>query len=228
MRAVYIFLLLLIGGGFVFAAIMALFTSSRESRPRRLLRALCVCLTVYGALAFFGQLLSAIAGPWFPGDSWESPMGYVGGVVTDSAGRYIAPHSPTGRIQVYDRDRRFVRGWSADGGAKPLKLRVIEDDKIEVFTVRESQRLIFAPDGTLLERGTYGAEVLWDDLPSGPSQAMVFDTPWILWPFSHPFIAWPLMFAGLVGFGVVSKKKARRKGAERSPGADPTEGAAQQ
>jgi MFS family permease len=214
----------LIGGGFVFAAIMALFTPPRERSARRLLRALCVCLTVYGALAFFGQMLSAIAGPWLPGDSWEWPMGYVGGVVTDSAGRYIAPHCPSGRIQVYDRDRKFVRGWFVDAGGGIFKLRVIEDDKIEVFTARRQRRFLFAPDGTLLERGTYGTEVLWDDLPSGPSSAMVFDTPWVLWPFSHPFIAWALMFIGLVALIALDRKnKARSTAAKQSPGADATD-----
>ncbi len=75
------------------------------------------CLVV-GATGFFGSALSATGGlDWLP-ESFEWPVGKVQGALTGADGRVVVPHRPSGRIQIYDRNLVFQRGWfiNAHGG----------------------------------------------------------------------------------------------------------------
>jgi hypothetical protein len=210
MNALFIILVLIIGGTFIAGAAAALLAGLRERGLRRVLWLLCASLILYGGVAFFGQALSATGGLSFLGPSFEWPMGYVRGVVRDSAGRYIAIHGPAGRIQVYDNQGRFVRGWFVRTCGGSAKLRVIDNDYVEVFTAVRQRRFLFSPDGTLLQEGTY-APKSYDDLPFGPAIAMTFDTPWALSPFTHPLIAWGMVFLGMLGLLALDRTKRKSR-----------------
>jgi hypothetical protein len=205
-------ILLCLGGLIVGAAVLSLFQRSRESSWRLLLQRVSALLVVYGGLAFFGQALAATGVLFFLGPSFEWPVGYAWGVVSDSAGRSIVPLTPSGRIQVYYPEDHFVCGWFVPAGGGNFKLHVTDEDQIEVFTGRGSRRFLFATDGTLLAQDTYPPGS-YADLPSSPTTARVFTTSILLWPFSHPFIAWAVAVLGAIGFGLSDRKRHRKKSA---------------
>jgi hypothetical protein len=65
---------------------------------------------VLGAAGFFGTALSSLGMVKLP-PSFEWPPGYVNGVVTSPSGLCIVPLDPSGRVQVYGSDWRYLRGW---------------------------------------------------------------------------------------------------------------------
>jgi hypothetical protein len=104
------------------------------------------------------------------------------------------------RIQVYDREGKFLRGWSVPASGGAFKLHVTKDDNLEVFTARGDRRLVFAADGTLLVEGQYRGED-YDRLPTGPDCQFNHTAAWYLLPLAHPFLA---MLPGVAGFvGIV-------------------------
>lgn len=197
---------LLFVGTFVALAIDTLIDKSRKlSRPRRVLRFCTACAVSYGGLAFLSSALAAVGGlPFWASREW--PAGYAGGVVRDSAGRYIVPQSYSGRIQVYDHQRRFVRGWFVPSGGGALTVRVISGDRIEASTARKQGRFLYSGDGTLVESGTY-APRSYPDMEPTHSEWVRFPTPLFLWPFSNPFIAWGLGLLGMIGLGFAEGKR---------------------
>jgi hypothetical protein len=203
-------LILFIGGTFVGAATVSLFVRLRESPRRHVWRVLCTLVLIYGGLGFFGQALAAAGGLSFLNPSVEWPVGFASGVVRDSGGRYIVPHW-SGRVQVYDTEGRFQRGWFIDAAGGSFKVRVADADRIEVFTARGRKRFLFAPDGTLLQQDSYSPET-YAEVSTGPTVAMFFDTPWLLWPFAHPLIGWGVTLLGILG---LASLHVRRRGASR-------------
>jgi len=211
----HIFLALIILAALVRAGVSALRAGSGERRSRRILRVIAVLFMVYGGLGFLAQWLSAAGGLSFLPSWFEWPLGSVSGVVRDKSGRYIAPHTHTGRIQVYDRDKKFVRGWTIDAGGGTFKLHMTEDDLIEVFTARGDRHYVFRHDGTLVRDGTYSPRS-YSDLAPESQLTVRFNTPFILLPFSHPVAGWELGVLGVIGLIVLrlTKKKKDRTATE--------------
>jgi hypothetical protein len=195
---------------FLGAMTLSLFRRCEESAGRRLLETAFTLLAMYGAFAFFAQALSSCGGLWFLGPSIEWPVGYSLSVIRDSHGQFIVPIASAGRVQVYDARGRFLRGWFIDTGGGTLKLDLTADDRIGVFTARGRRHLVFSSDGTLLEQNSYAPQS-FSDLPESPSLARTFSTPWLLWPFSSPFIAWGLLVVGLLGMRCVDRGANRKR-----------------
>ncbi|NLG00994.1 MAG: dicarboxylate/amino acid:cation symporter [Lentisphaerae bacterium] len=196
--------------GFVVAGVSALRSGRGEGRCRRILRIAAVFFLVYGALAFFVQALCASGGLSFLRSSFEWPLATVSGVVRDSVGDYIAPHPPSGRVQVYDRDKRFLLGWTVDAGGGVFKLSVTDDDSIEVFTARGNRHYVFTLAGDLVSQSTYGQQS-YSDLGRSAETTENFQTPIFLLPFSHPFAGWTLGALGMVGLIVLDKTKKGKR-----------------
>jgi hypothetical protein len=195
--------------GFVASGVSALRSGRGESRRRLILRVAAVSFLVYGAVAFFAQALCATGGLSFLPSSFEWPVGTASGVVRDSAGHYIVPHPPSGRVQVYDHDKRFLRGWTVDAGGGTFKLSMAEGDLIEVFTARGNRDYLFRLDGTLVSRSSYNGNS-YSDLGRSVKTTVSFPTPILLLPFSNPFAGWALGALGMVGLIGLEKTKKRR------------------
>ena len=89
-----------------------------------------------GAAGFFGSALSAVGGlNWLP-HSFEWPVGYAGGVVSTSEGLHVVPHTPSGRIQVYNANWTFRTGWHVDAHAGAFKLLAPAEGRLDVITSR--------------------------------------------------------------------------------------------
>ena len=144
-----------IGGLFVVACAVAPFASPRPSGRKRVCLFIGSGLAVVGALGFFGSAFSSAGGlNWLP-DSFEWPAGYVTGVATTPNGLFIVPLTPSGRIQVYDADWKFVRGWHLDAGGGTFKVRALAADRIEVFTARGQWHYVFDEQGRMISRQKY-------------------------------------------------------------------------
>lgn len=151
----------------------------------------CV-LAIVGAVGFFGAAFSATGGlNWLP-PTFEWPMGRASGVVTLTNGLHAVPHAPTGRLQIYDSDWHYVRGWRVDANGGVFRLRPAADGRIEVFTARGDRRLVYSTDGTLLYNEASGG------YPPDVGETTYIPTrPW-LWVFTSPFYSWLSIAAGMI------------------------------
>ncbi len=198
MHLLWIILVLLIGGMFIICAASASFSSSKIPRWKRIATFAGSGLLVIGGCGFFGSALSAVGGlNWLP-DSFEWPVGYAQGVVTTSDNYNIVPHTPSGRIQVYDPHWNFVTGWHVGAGGEVFKLDVAEDDNIHVITGRTDLHYVFEKDGTLISKDTC-EPAAYDLFPDNGKSIVVATAPW-LWPFSNPIISWAV---GAIGAGLL-------------------------
>jgi hypothetical protein len=210
MHVLSILLVVLIGGTFIVGAACIPFSSERGRGWRRWLTITASCLMVVGEVGFFGSVLSAAGGlNWLP-SSFEWPVGYTGGVVSTADGLHVAPHTPSGRIQVYDANWSFVTGWHVDAGGGTFKLLAPAGGRIEVITARGRWHYVFALDGTLISKNSYEPKS-YDSFPREGESVVVPTAPW-LWTFSHPGISWVVLAIGMVML-IIIQKAGKRKAA---------------
>src|SRR5579863_4024374 len=102
MRLLFIVLTLCILSAWVFFGIRSLWSTKNETGTRCWLIGTAATLVIIGAIGFFGAALSASGGlNWLP-NSFEWPVGYASGVVSTRDDLFVVPHTPSGRVQVYD------------------------------------------------------------------------------------------------------------------------------
>jgi hypothetical protein len=197
-----IVLVLVIGGMFVGGSLLLACRSQKKSRRKKALTACGGVLMAIGGLGFFGTALSASGGlRWLP-SNFEWPVGFASGVLIMTDGKQVVPLTAAGRIQVYDSEWRFLRGWYVDAGAGIFKIRP-KDDKIEVITARGRMRYLYTIDGSLLSQDSYAPQSYADFPAHGPSA--VVPTRWWLWLFSHPFFSWATGAAGMLLLILIDK-----------------------
>jgi hypothetical protein len=158
-------------------------------------------LILIGASGFFAAALSATGVLKLP-TSREWPAGYASGVVAAADGKYIVPLVPSGRVQLYDSQWHFIRGWNVDAGGGDFKVQYSPDGVIEVFTARGEHHYSFSEDGRLIASTTILPES-FSSLPKG--QSVVVPTPPLLWVFSSPFLSWGVAVIGFVGMAILKK-----------------------
>jgi len=169
------------------------------------------CLAV-GATGFFGSALSATGGlDWLP-ESFEWPVGKVQAALTGPDGMIIVPHVPSGRIQIYDRNLSFQRGWFIDAHGGTFRISPADGNTFHVFTARGDHKYLYDMHGSLLSTDTYpggdysktehiGEEV---DIP----------TPFYLMVFVHPFASW---FVAAIGMALLFLTGEARRCYKGSP-----------
>jgi hypothetical protein len=157
-------------------------------------------LVAVGACGFFGQGLFAVgAQNWLP-QSFEWPAGSVGDVLTTADGGHIILIQGVGRVQVYDSNWHFLRGWPVLGARK---LRLLEDGNVEALTKYE-RGFVFDYNGKLISQQTYGIREFVNLENSMPRSAGIFvPTPPSLYIFSSPLLSWLVFATGFVGWFVV-------------------------
>jgi hypothetical protein len=211
MHVLSILLVLLIGGTFIVGAALIPFSSERGRGWRRWLTIAASCLLVVGAAGFFGSALSAVGGlNWLP-SSFEWPVGYATGVVSTPEGPHVVPHTPSGRIQVYDVNWSFRTGWHVDAGGGTFKVLAPAEGRIDVITARGQWHYVFDTDGRLISKNTYRPKS-YGSFPEEGESVVVPTAPW-LWVFSNPGISWVVAAMGMVILVIMRGGASKRRAA---------------
>lgn len=201
---------LLLGVGFCGMALLAPFVGEfRRVRPRLAVFAGSFLLFV-GGLAWFAADLSATGGLDWPSPSFEWPVGTSDRAITMPGGEHVVPHVWTARIQVYDRNLKFLRGWSIPSYGKPFKVRPAGSDRFEaLYGTRADTYLL---DGTLVRHRTGQQEEY--TLPNYGRRLCIPTSPWLL-VFSGPTTTW---LVGVVGMATLAFLLWRERRAMASAG----------
>lgn len=200
--------IILIAAVWIAAPVSITWSLRKASGSVRLLGFVGGLLMAIGATGFFGSALAATGGLNGLSSTFQWPVGYASGVVTTASGFRVVPLNACGRIQVYDAQLHFVRGWWTDTQGKDFKLDVVNGDQIKVYANR-NRLLIYDLQGQLLNQSTYGGVDAFNAVPAGES--MLIPTFWPLWVFSNPFYSWALAAAGLISV-IIAQKRARKEG----------------
>jgi hypothetical protein len=154
-------------------------------------------LIAYGMLGFFGAFLSATGRlPWRSEDT-AFPMGRVEGAVIDADGLIYCPSPSWGRIQLYDRDKRFIRGWFVNAFGGEFRIHVNAQNQLEVATARRRMLYVFDREGHLLSSASHEPQS-YADFDSRTGSVIWIPTPFYLLPLTHPVVAWLVAAAGML------------------------------
>ena len=191
----------------LFAAAQHFLSAKKETGWHRLTPVLASLFLALGALGFFGTALSSTGGlNWLP-KSFEWPVGSARGIVETTNHIFVVPHTPSGRIQLYDRNWKFIRGWHVDASGGVLDVFISEPGSINVVTARGRRHYIYSLDGKLISAERY-PDNLYDSIPRIGISHSVPTAPW-LWTFTSPFYSWLVAMLGMVM--LIAKEKISSK-----------------
>jgi hypothetical protein len=208
-----ILIILFILSVWILTAVQQLFSAKKETGGKRWLVCVASILMAVGAIGFFGAALSSTGGlNWLP-SSFEWPVGRANGVVSVN-GYFVVPHTPSGRVQIYDNHWKFIRGWHVDAGGGTFKLKTSDQDHIDVITARGQWHYIFDLSGKLLSKEQYSPASTYSSFRSEGQSYVVPTFPW-LWVFSNPFYSW---LSGILGIALfIAKDKISGRKTKTSP-----------
>ena len=220
----FIALVLLIGGGVLFGAVLAFLEAVRNRRRKPMWRSnahiAAALLVLYGMVGFFGAALSATGGlRWLPRTT-QFPMGFVDGAVTDRAGNFYCPSTSFGRIQVYDRNRQFLYGWFVDASGGSFRIHMDPEDRLEVVTARGRTRYLFDLHGKHISRSHYPPKS-YSDFDHWKGVPVWIPNPIFLLPLSSPFGSLGTALLGIVVLNWTGRKKKRSPRDTPKPTEDP-------
>lgn len=197
MQYIFIIMCLLILAVWLFFGAREFCSAKKRTGKQRILTLLASTLITIGALGFFGSALSAMGGlNWLP-HSFEWPVGRATGVVSTKDGYWVVPHTPTGRIQIYDSHWKFLRGWNVDASAGTFKLYITDTNQIHVVTARGQRLYVYDIHGELLSKAGYPATGTGYSAFPDEGATFVVPTPIWLWIFSSPIYSWAAAAAGI-------------------------------
>ncbi len=128
---------------------------------KNIFRAFAILLTlpliILGYIGWFGPFLG---GALFPN---EVPIGHCLGVVVDHQNRIYLGEGFYGKIQVYDSEGNFLKGWPVDAAGGVFRMRLSDQNKLEVATVRTNRLLTYDANGQLLETKENVGRDLYDE-----------------------------------------------------------------
>jgi hypothetical protein len=173
----------------------------------RLLAAMCVGV---GGLGFFGTALIAVGALNPLPSSFEWPVGYATDVVTTKDNYFVVPHTPSERVQIYDSNWKFLRGWNVDAGGGTFKLHITDTNRIHVVTARGQMHYVYELNGNVVSSEKYSAAGRsYSSFPEEGDSYLV-PTPVWLWVFTSPFYSWLTAAIGLGLFALNDKMKRKR------------------
>lgn len=177
----------------------------RKTQPRVAVFA-AFLLVLVGGIGWFGSALSAWGGlDWLPG-SFEWPIGSSDRAVTMPGGEHVVPHIFAARVQVYDPDLKFVRGWAVPSYGKDFKVRPAGRDRFDaLYGTRTDTYLL---NGKLVAHKAGGPP--YYALPHYGERLSIPTWPWLL-IFSG---AWPSWLTGVIGMAVLAILKRREERAQ--------------
>jgi hypothetical protein len=154
-----------------------------------------VCL-ISGAVGFFGSALSSTGSlNWLP-NTFEWPVGRAQNVLVSVSGKHIVPHVPSGRVQIYDRDLKFQRGWPVNASGGDFLLTPAADNEFYVLTQRNDYKYRYDLYGKLLST----ERVKHEDYETITDVGYVVYIPTAVYllVFVNPFLSWLAAMIGII------------------------------
>ena len=107
---------------------------------------------VLGGIGFFLGLPCAVG--WLDGlPQWiEFPLGEPEGIAVDAAGRVYLGLQFYHRVQVYDAEGRFLRGFFVNSGGGVFRIRINSEGRLDVAATRGNSLTTYELDGTEVAR----------------------------------------------------------------------------
>ena len=165
------------------------------------------CLLI-GAFGFFGSALSSYGGLNFLPHSFEWPNQGSDAALRLPDGEFVIPHTASGRIQVYDAELSFLRGWTIDAEGGVFALAPSQGSRFFVYTARGNYQFEYDVAGNLLSSRKYQGPY-----PRNHDSHRIVEltiSP-LLWPFTDPIAAWLFAIVGMLLVIYLDKSKAQRK-----------------
>jgi hypothetical protein len=187
------------------------------ARPRRFKDRIAWAGGLLVVLGFVSFASNGAAG-WLP-SSIEWPIGLAGDVLTTPSGIRVVGHDAADRVQIYDANWCFLRGWPIDAHGGVFRIAILPDDQVEVITARGDTRFVFDLNGRELSRGPAPkrAPPSFEHISLG---TYVPTWPW-LWTLTTPFLGFVAIILGIALAALSGRVKFNQRGtsifAPRSP-----------
>jgi hypothetical protein len=200
----FIVMTVVIGTVYCGMALLAPFAGHfRKVRPRAAVFA-GSALLFFGGLGWFGSALSAWGGLNWLSPYFEWPVGTSDRVITLPGGEHVAPLIFSGRVQIYDRNLKFLRGWAVPSYGKPFKVRPAGSGRFDaLYGTRADTYLL---DGTLVRHAVEQREER--TLPSYGQRMCIPTSPWLLM-YTGPVTTWLVSTLGLAVLGFLQWRERR-------------------
>ena len=200
-----------------------------KEKTKYVIRIVATLFLVIGCVGFFAGAITAVFGSGFRNlESFELPLGDLRGIAVDSEGNIYCGLQFYSRIQVYNSEGKFIYGKFVNSAGGAFRIRINQNDQLEVATARNDKLYIFAIDGTLVNElsdvGHYfhnfgktgetrfhdkSQNVTYFKRPSllGPyivkrvssgEKKVIITMPFHKWLFKGPLPAWLFMLIGVV------------------------------
>ena len=164
------------------------------------------CTFAFGLICFLAPFAYQICSTFLP-TSFEWPIGSADNVIRTQQNNYIVPHVPSGRVQVYDANFQFIRGWKVETSGGTFKILPFNESRqqFEVVTARNHMKYVFDLTGQEMTREKYPSGQ-YDSFPKAGG-SIAIPTPLWMMPLSHPFNAWII---AVMGFLILKLSSLRR------------------
>jgi hypothetical protein len=105
-------------------------------KPKNILGIISLIFSVYGFFIFLGGMWIEIYLYKLIPDSYKMPLGYIKGIAVDSEGNIFCGAPFFQRIQVYNKEGKFLFGKCINSDLSPFRIRINSNDNLEVATPR--------------------------------------------------------------------------------------------
>lgn len=236
------FCILLLYCGILFGLFFGILSDVQKQkvRKKKILLVVGMIFILFGVTGFFSVFFSALDMlRWIPGNI-ELPLAGIDGIDVNREGKLFVASKYYNRIQVYNTNGDFIRGWFLNNtGSIYLKIRINDNNKVEVASLRGSKIDVFDENGKLIKTRKFDEDDtdffdsfeqkgkhLFDklrrchyDVEGWVFQGIIQTVPdgkkkigknaFYLFPFQGPFQGWATAIFG--GFLITRAEKKKKK-----------------
>jgi hypothetical protein len=192
---------LLFAGVWLFLAAMLIRNRLKSAARTKWLIFVSGLFILIGSAGFFAEMMSGEGIVRLP-KSYEWPAGYVDGVRKTASGLHVVPLVPEGRVQLYDSNWHFLRGWNVDALGGDFKVAPTPGGKIDILTARGEHQYSFTENGDLLSTAHLSEPYY---LLTNEGQTVIVPTSPLMWIFSGPAISWGVGVLGFIGLWLAKR-----------------------